>query len=313
MTELLCLFFLLSLNSCAQSQSSSVPEVERIVIDPTDEEYGYYLAVRPEGNIQGVLLLLPGFGQRSESVFEDTNFHQVAADKHLLTVAFAGRTKLTADSTMRAKLDAVLGDLVKSTGLGKDKFILGGFSAGGVIALRYTELCHQFPESAPVQPVGVFLADAPVDLFHSWKLQEENLANNRSELAVGEAKWIARYYREYYGATPGEDPEVFIPLSPFSIDTTYGTNERFLRDVAVRSYHDIDVAWRLVNRNQAATYDNFVGASELINRLLLLGNERAEFIQTFRTGYRPNGNRHPHSWSIVEEGECVDWVLGLLR
>ena len=27
--------------------------------------------------------------------------------------------------------------------------------------------------------------------------------------------------------------------------------------------------------------------------------------------YRPDGSRHPHSWSIVDNGELVEWLLGL--
>jgi len=107
--------------------------------------------------------------------------------------------------------------------------------------------------------------------------------------------------------------EIFKALSPFSIDKSLGENERFLKEVAVRAYHDIDVSWRLIHRNQTARFDNYIATSELINRLMLLGNEQAEFIQTYQTGYRRNGDRHPHSWSIIDAEECVEWMKGLLE
>ena len=157
------------------------------------------------------------------------------------------------------------------------------------------------------------MADSPVDMFHLWKLKLEDMKNNRSEISVKEGQFMERFYRQFHGATPSEDPELFRDLSPFAIDSTYGTNERFLKDVAVRAYHDIDVSWRIKNRNQTARFDNYIATSELINRLNLMGNDKAEFIQTYQTGFRRNGERHPHSWSIIEAEECVEWLSGLMK
>ena len=33
-----------------------------------------------------------------------------------------------------------------------------------------------------------------------------------------------------------------------------------------------------------------------------------EFITTESRGYRANGNRHPHSWSIVDIGDLIQWM-----
>jgi hypothetical protein len=44
---------------------------------------------------------------------------------------------------------------------------------------------------------------------------------------------------------------------------------------------------------------------------MLMGNERAEFMTSKQPGMRSNGTRHPHSWSIVDEVECIQWTLKL--
>ena len=36
-----------------------------------------------------------------------------------------------------------------------------------------------------------------------------------------------------------------------------------------------------------------------------------ELITTSGQGHHPDGRRHPHSWSIVDNGELVEWLLGL--
>lgn len=295
-----------------QTNTPPIPKAEKVVIDSLDNEYGYYCAIKPLDQVKSVLLLLPGFGQKAEDVFLDTKFHEFAIKKKIMVVSFAGRMRLTADSIVQGKLNLVLTHIIESTGVQKNKFVLGGFSAGGVIALRYTELCHQYPEKFPIEAQGVFMVDSPIDLFYLWKMKEEHLKNNYSQIAVDEAKWINKFLHEHYAATPSEAPETYVELSPFSIDKKYGTNEESLSNVAVRAYHDIDIMWRLSNRNQPPRFSNFITNAELINRLLLMGNEKAEFIQTYQTGYRRDGQRHPHSWSIVDQEECIDWMEKLV-
>jgi len=282
-------------------------------IDESDPEYGYYLTIEPKGKIEGALLLLPGFGQLAQHVLPETKLHEVAAKNNFLTICFSTRFRSSADDFYQKKLNAALEDVIKRYELNPNKFVIGGFSAGGVIALRYTELCKEFPDQFPINPQGVFMADSPVDMFLIHEFFEEAIKENRSEVAVAEAKGSIAYLKKNYGKTPPEDPEFYGKLSPFSINPKYGENEKHLKDVAVRTYHDVDINWRLLNRNQPMRFQNYIATSELINRLLLMGNERAEFIQTFETGYRSNGKRHPHSWSIIDEEECIDWVNNLLK
>jgi len=312
--RLLILVLLTCIIFACKNDSNDFSNLEKHTIDPFDSDYGYYLVAAPPETsiIKACLLLFPGFGQIQENVFQDTNFQKYASKAGILTIAFAGRTRMSADSVVATKLNLVLEDAIERYQVKSDKIILGGFSQGGVLALRFAELCKEFPELYPYEPVGVFMADSPVDLFLSNKFIQENLKNAYSEVSVNEANWVNKFYSEHYGATPTEDPQRFIDLSPFSIDRSLGENEKFLKDVAVRAYHDIDVSWRLTNRNQSVKFDNYVSTSELINRLLLMGNTKAEFMQTFETGYRKNGKRHPHSWSIIDEAECVQWMQNLL-
>ena len=97
------------------------------------------------------------------------------------------------------------------------------------------------------------------------------------------------------------------------MDKKYGENEKFLKNTAVRVYHDVDIAWRLINRNQTVRESNYLVTSELINRLLLMGNKKAEFMQSYQTGYRSDGRRHPHSWSIVDEVGFTMWMKELIK
>ena len=311
MRFLSCLLSILLLGTVPLLAQADLP-YQRLVLDEADATYGYYFAIAPE-QIDGAVVLFPGFGQIAESVLVSTALPEVAYQNNLLTLVYAGGQRLTADSLVAGHITRMLPDALDRFDIPTDKFALGGFSSGGTIALRYTQLCHQHPEAYPIQPAAVFMGDSPVDLFRLWAMQEENLQPGNADVSIEEAKRLETALQTAYGATPRENPDIYRDLSPFSLNPIFGENERWLQDVAVRTYHDVDINWRIQERGQSVFYRNYVASSELINRLRKAGNKRAEFIQTFQTGYRRNGQRHPHSWSIIDAEECVAWILGLFR
>ncbi len=258
------------------------------------------------------MVLLPGFGQHAESIFPETKLHNVGYLNNILTIGFAEGTKLYADQHTQEKLTNVIQDVIDRYGVKKDKFVLGGFSAGGTVALRYVELCKQYPNKFPIDPKGVFVVDSPIDIFKIWEWFEDSIKNKYSEVAVQEAEWATNQIKKDHGI-PRENIDFYKKINPFSMNKKYGENEKWLKDVAVRAYHDVDIEWRLIKRNQPVSNQNYLVTAEMINRLLLMGNNRAQFMQTYQTGYRSNGTRHPHSWSVVEEVECIQWIKKIIE
>ena len=302
------ILFILFLNNTSYSQS-----VKKVILNEKDSLSGYYLVVEPQrDSVAGVLVLLPGFGQNAESIFPETKLYNVAYVNNILTITFAEGNKLSADSTVQSKLTAVFNDVIRRYKVNPENFVLGGYSAGGIVAMRYVELCNEFPDKFPIRPKGIFAVDSPVDIFTIMDDLEENYKNNFSPAAYKEAEYVLKYVKNDYGV-PKENITVYSKLTPFSMDKKYGENEKYLRNTAVRVYHDVDIAWRLINSTQSVKDDNYLITSELIKRLLLMGNKKAEFIQSYQTGYRSDGRRHPHSWSIVSEVECIQWIKGLLK
>jgi hypothetical protein len=304
--SLILAFQLWALVSAAQL--AGLPAPLRTDFDPADSLYGHYLTIVPKGNTpEGALILAAGFGELPEYVFPETKLDSVAYHNNVLIVAFAGGNNLYADSGVRVRLTAVCTDLMRKYKIAPDRFALGGFSAGGAVVLRYTELCHQYPQDFPVKPKAVFMADSPIDIFVIWDQLEQSAKNKYTAIAAEEAGRAMWHIRRDHGA-PRENISFYKEVNAFNMDKQLGEPEQYLRNVAVRAYHDVDIPWRLKNRNQTVREGNYFVTSELINRLLLLGNKKAEFIQTYQTGYRSNGQRHPHSWSIVDATDCIQWI-----
>ncbi len=285
---------------------------EKVTFDKSHSE-GYYLALRPASTeIKGVMLLLPGFGENAESIFPQSKLPNIAYANNILTVAIAGGRKLYADESVINRLDDAIGHIKNRYNVPPDKFVIGGFSAGGTISLRYVQYCNKKDTEVPAIPQAVFTVDSPVDLFKIWDYFEREIRRNYSDAGVGEAKFISEIMLDEIG-DPANNANEYNKLTPFNTDLEAPGNEKFLLNTAVRVYHDIDVEWQLKNRRRSLYDSNQLQSSELINRLLLLGNEKAEFLTARQPGYRSNGMRHPHSWSIVDEVDLVQWVLGNLE
>jgi len=298
---------------CCQFYFIHAQSIEKNVIDENDDVSGYYLAVKPQTEkIDGVLILLSGFGQNAETIFPETKLHNVGYLNNILTIGFAPGTKLYADKETQDKLTNVLKDILKRYKIEQSEFVIGGYSAGGTVALRYAELCKQYPDKFPITPKGVFVVDSPIDIFKLYELLEDNIENKFSEVAVQEAEWVTNLIKNDHGI-PKDNIDYYKEINPFSMNRKYGENEKWLKDMSVRVYHDVDIEWRLVNRNQPVSTQSYLVTSELINRLLLMGNQKAEFMQSYQTGYRSNGIRHPHSWSIVDEVECIQWIKKMVE
>lgn len=294
------------------NQQAFTQDFEKIVLNPADSTSGYYLSVKPHATeIRGVLVLLDGFGGRAEQIFPETKLHHVAQQNGILTVGMAQGNKIYADSMVVQRMNAVFRDVMQRYLVKPDAFVLGGFSAGGTIVLRYAELCKESPAQYPIQPKAVFAVDAPVDLIDLWRFFDNQISKNYSVIAVNEANFVSDIMRREYG-TLHENLDTYKKLTPFYNAQPSPGNEQYLKDIPVRVYHDVDIAWQLKNRRRSVYDSNYLNTSEMINRLLLMGNDKAEFV-TGKTGYRSNGMRHPHSWSIVDATECVQWMLSIMK
>jgi hypothetical protein len=99
----------------------------------------------------------------------------------------------------------------------------------------------------------------------------------------------------------------------YSRNQLEGGNARYLKNVPVRIYSDPDIDWQMKNRHVDYYDMNALDQAAMINELNLMGNNEAEFINALGKGYRLNGMRHPHSWSLVEPEDCINWIMKHLQ
>ncbi|RPD44131.1 hypothetical protein DNI29_22305 [Hymenobacter sediminis] len=262
----------------------------------------------------GVLLLLPGLGERAEHVFQATSLGAEAARAGLVTVVPTLNNRLYLDSAGTYFLDEVLRRVTQQyPSVGRNLF-LGGFSAGGHLALTYAETLVRDTARLPLRVTAVFSVDSPVDLAAFWQTGQRQVAQNCHPQLVQGGRSTMATLTQAFGGSPDQRPATYRRYSAFSSRDPTGGNLALLRATSVRVYCEPDLSfwrqhycptWQLEDLNAALL-------KTLIDNLRGQGNTRAEYMETYgkgRLGKRP----FPHSWSIVDAPECIRWLQAQMQ
>lgn len=298
-------------------------------IEDTQEIYRgpgnlFYYALAPQ-NIKAVLVLMPSTGEGTENVIScNKKFMQQCHDNNILSVVLSTNYNkgLEADTAAMNFLNASFSDIIERYKVPAEKFILSGLSLGGENALQYTEISRSGKFYTSIKPLACIGVDPPVDmatLYYRAKEEIELYTKDSANLtdskkaALNEDYFLIDYFQQLYGGSPDEVPQRYIGGSQYSHSEADGGNAKYLIDVPVRIYTDPDITWQMKNKSRDFYHMNCTDQSAMINLLQINGNKRAEFIPALGKGYRLDGTRHPHSWSIVDSDECVQWILSLIN
>ena len=211
------------------------------------------------------------------------------------------------------QIEGYLHEITTQYRIPKQNLLFCGMSLAGTRALKQAIFAQQGNSQYQLIPRAIAACDAPIDFVRFWHALEKAKRLNHSPIAVNEATWVTAYLEKNLGGTPKSQEAKFLAYSPYSFSKPDPGNEQGLKEVAVRLYTEPDVHWWMKNRGKSYYGMNALDAAALINALQLLGNKDAELILTEDQGYRPDGSRHPHSWSIVDEKELVEWFVQLLE
>jgi hypothetical protein len=272
----------------------------------------YWLA--PVGTPRGVLLLLPGFGCPAERVPKETTLAQEAVRAGFVAVVPTLNNRLYLDSTGTRFLGRVMGLVAQQYPAAGRNLCIGGFSAGGQFALAYAEGLLRDTTRQDWQVKAVFGVDPPADLANFWHMGQRRIAQNCSSLLVQEGQSMLKTMGDAFGGSPEQFPAVYEQYSAFINTSPTGGNLARLVATPVRVYCEPDMAfwrWHFCATMQLEDL-NAVALRQLVACLQRQGNARAEYIETTGKG-KMNGRPFPHSWSIADAPECVQWLQTCLN
>ena len=273
-------------------------ETEQTVITP---EYELHRAEEEKG----VLILFPGGAATVEETKEEFDILTEAKRNNISVLFMNFNRHLWVDSiemkTLQNQLETVFSEHQLTTG----NVYVGGMSIGGNVALSLSNFLIE--KGSEVQPEGVFIVDAPIDLYALYESSQKDIANsNFSEERRAEPKFIVRYFEEAFGS----DSLLanMQRVSPFTMKNRI-VNVSYLEQCKVRFYIEPDREWYLENRGITLESTNAYTIQEVVQELKNRNWNLIELIETEQRGYRANGERNPHSWSIVDVQDMLRWML----
>lgn len=268
----------------------------------------FYYSLIPKEKVSSVLVLFPSLWERPELVFSNNvELCELAFKNNIAVIVPSININMCLTKPSITFINNVFQDAINKYNLPKDKFILGGFSLGGLNSLRYTELSYQNPSKTNIKPQMVFGVDPPINLIALYNTEQRTLKKNPNSY---EAKTVLGKLEALTGGTPKSQKDKF---EYFSVHTDNNTNAKSLESIPLRIYCDPDIDWWMENSNSSYRDLNALDQTSLILYLNNLGNDKAEFINRLGKGYRLNGKRSPHSWSLLEPKDCIDWILNNIK
>jgi pimeloyl-ACP methyl ester carboxylesterase len=285
-------------------------KIEYTLSAPGDTTKNYYVTIFPKERIKGAIVLLPGFGELAKQTLKEWDFHKHASNGGYLTIipALGDWSFFYMDDLSHQKLKEFVDKMFRKYNLTEDSFFIGGASLGGTMALQYAQRAYG-DNSVLKKPVAVFALDSPLDIERLYNCMTTTNRPKKNSISIREDNYITNRIQQEFKTNPKLNPKFFWKVSPYAQSDPEHTSLKSLLTIPIRIYNEPDINWYIENRNMDFYCINSLDSSAMINWLKSLGNSKAELIITSGKGYRISSKtRHPHSWTIADGQELVDWM-----
>ena len=272
---------------------------------------GYTLWLPVDGSIKGLIVFTH---TRRDTVNSDSLINY-ALQNHLavLYATTDNRLEFFFDKNKMHEIEGYINDAIKKHNIPKKNLLFCGMSLEGTRALRLTMFANTSDSKFKLKPKAVLLCDSPLDMVRFYKEMVKAKKLNFTPITGNEGTWVSGYLEANLGGTPKENFQAYVNYSPYCYSDDTTKNFLQFKDIAIRAYSEPDVNWWIDTRRKDYYSMNAIDEAALINELKIAGNENAQLIITTDKGYLPDGTRHPHSWSIIDEREMIDWFLNLIQ
>ena len=287
-------------------------KIETVYLNSKDSTSNMYIAVIPDAKpIKAFMFLLDGFGASPQNILLQTGLPKYAAKQGILTILpilKTGSLFFGVDSLSQQSLNNQIKIIVDKYHLQGKDFYIGGFSIGGSCVVKYAELAAK--NNYATKPKAVFAVDPPLDWERFYNSAKRVVRLSDPTKVNGEVTYMIDRIETEMKGTPQTAIENFYNISPYSFSDTTQRAVKTLLKTPIMIITEPDIQWWLSQRGYDLSHTNVTDQTAMINELQKLGNSKAVLITTTKKGYRKPGNiRHPHSWSIADPIQLINWLL----
>ncbi len=256
-----------------------------------------YYVLQPADPVSGILLLLPGRGENPKSVFKKTSLPEVLNAKGYMTIVPNLKYAMFADDMIKKQLSEIL--RVESESRPSAGLVVGGFSAGGSVALSYAE--HLVAQGASASLKSVFVIDPPLDLQRVYA-SSRKMRRYSCTTVQSDAQQAIDFLDKTLGGSPDDQYNNYVSNSPYMASEADGGNAKWLKKIPVRLYAEPDIDFvKERHCTEIEREDLNAGDLERLSKYLRMsGNDHCEYVATKGRGY--------HTWNIAEPEELSAWI-----
>ena len=289
--------------SCGKKNQKYAEEKERKYEEIESE---LYKLVKPVEEIDKVLILFGGFPQRADDIEREFGILEIAKKNGIAVLYMNFNQKLWLTDDEKSALKDEVEKIFSKHNLSTNNVYMGGFSSGGNITLLLSDFLKSSESNIALK--GIFIVDSPIDLLELYRVSLRNIEREDSKNYNEEANWLKKLFQNDLG-DPESGIENYETFSPYTSQTNNIENLLSLDGLKIRFYTEPDTVWWKENRNNEPNDLNAYQIEKLANQLKKRHqNASVEYIATENKGFRANGDRHPHSWSIVDKEELIRWM-----
>lgn len=303
--SILLLVFIVVVSCKQNKQEKEQVTTEKIKFtEIIKEDYELY---KPNNEIKGVLILFGGYPENADDIKREFQILDIARENSIAVLLSNFNQKLWLEESEKHQLAKKLQNIIIENQLPTENIFVGGFSSGGVVSLLISDFIVGMKQFY-IDPKGVFIVDSPIDLAALYKSSEKNIERNFSEPSIQESTWLLETLGNNFG-NPKDSIGKYEKNAVFTYSTNNTSNLKKLKRTKIRLYTEPDTLWWKENRMADYGQMNAFYIKKLSESLTQKGYESVEYIPTTDKGYRANGERHPHSWSIVDKKDLINWIL----
>ena len=306
----LILFLLFAMYSIPNSSLGQ--EIETFYRNPADSSFNCYRLYLPKTEPKGLLVRdyssLPPLSGKSPYQWRDLALIEGLAV--LITVSSSYFPELCYDERNLELIDQMIHEILLSHDIPSNIFI-GGISASGTRALRFTQYCHSGKSKFNTRIQGVFAVDSPLDLERFCM----SVDLNKDRFKAG-MRWEAELMDTVFDQRLGplkDNKSHYRRQSVYSFLDPESSHADKLLHCSVLLIHEPDLDWWSIERGASYFDINSFDLSGLYTYLLEKGHPDIQIISTSGKGFDRNGDRNCHSWTIVDEKNLINWITERLK
>ncbi|MCT4630458.1 alpha/beta hydrolase fold domain-containing protein [Winogradskyella sp.] len=287
---------------CLGCQSKTTkPEATTIKSETlSTEDYELHKAAQSKA----LLILFPGGGGDAKGTLKEFKIAEAAAQNQMSLLLINYARNIWVNTNDCKALVMQIENIIKTHQLPPQKVFIGGMSIGGNVTLALTQYLLQ---QNKLSVKGAFVVDPPLDLYALYESSVSDVArNDLSEERLAEPKFIINYFEDNFG-TDSLLTNIQT-VSPYTYKTQHIENISALKTIHLQLYTEPDKNWWKANRDTDFKNTNAFSIQQLHKTLKQQNWTQVQLIETKNKGFRSDGTRHPHSWSIVDVGALIDWI-----